>query len=176
MTTNGLSRSEAQLDICRALSDQKIRIRPTIDPNATEIGSQLVEVPSSIWEKARQRLERQKIVPVPLVPKNLDPQDFDWENSHPKSSWLDTRGCSVGIAKIELYTADVIRVLCRGWTVSASPSTLEPNDVHESSAPRVAAERAATKALARHLNSHPDETKADTKKWLAQQGSSRVSI
>jgi hypothetical protein len=116
MTTNGLPISEAQLDICRALSDAKIRVRPTIDPSATEIGSQLVDVPSSPWRRERQRLERQKIVPVPLVPKNLDPQDLDWESSRPKSPWLDNRGFPVGIAKIELSTTDVIRVLCRGGT------------------------------------------------------------
>jgi hypothetical protein len=112
MTTNSIS--EAQLDICRALNDRKIRVRPTIDPNATEIGSQLVDVPSSPWMGERQRLERQKIVPVPLVPENLDPQDTDWENCRPKSAWLDNRGFPVGIAKIELFTADAIRVLCRG--------------------------------------------------------------
>jgi hypothetical protein len=114
MTTNGLSTSEGQRDICRALGDAKIRVQPTIDQRATEIGSQPVDVPLSPWRGVRQRLERQKIGPVPLVPKNLDPHDFDWENSRPKSAWLDNRGFSVGLAKIELLTADVIRVLCGG--------------------------------------------------------------
>jgi hypothetical protein len=116
VTTNGLSTSEAQRDICRALGDAKIRVQPTIDPSTTEIGSQLVDVPLSPWRGERQRLERQKIVPVPLVPKNLDPHDFDWENSRPKSAWLDNRGFPVGIAKLELSTWDVIRILCGGRT------------------------------------------------------------
>jgi hypothetical protein len=117
MMTNGLSTSEAQRDICRALGDAKIRVQPTIDPSATEIGSQLVDVPLSPWRGERQRSERQKIVPVPLVPKNLDPQDLDWESSRPKGPWLDNRGFPVGIAKIQLSTADVIRVLCRAEQV-----------------------------------------------------------
>jgi hypothetical protein len=227
MTTNGLSTSEAQVDICRALNDGKIQILPTIDPNATEIGSQLVDVRSIPWEKVRQRLERQKIVPVPLIPKNLDPQDFDWENSRPISSWVDTRGCSVGIAKIEFYTARTIRVLCGGRTgrpahdaplagsssgrfvqttepasppktdvasadqvadlevqthltegelsagpvgpVSASTSPLNPNDVDSGPAHRGAGERAAIKALAGHLKSHRDLTRAEATNWLATQ-------
>jgi hypothetical protein len=82
MTTNALSTSEAQLDICRALSDQKLGIRCLIEkierPNGTQVvGFTQPRFPNEPEHKIRRQ----------LLPPNLSPDDFDWETSRPKNPW-----------------------------------------------------------------------------------------
>jgi len=94
----GLSKSEAQHDICGALADRKLLMRYRSDGAETTDG-QTVPWPYS----------------YPLViPADLSPRDFDWRQSHPMRPWLDEnyRSYYVHIALIELLSADVIRILC----------------------------------------------------------------
>jgi hypothetical protein len=113
MTTNGLSPSGAQLDICRAFRDDKVRSRYGVEgvqtPHRFDVNLRAVG-------QSRNRFDQRDIIGRPRVPLDLIPDDIDWVNSRPKSPWLDNRGFLVGIAKIEVSTADVIRVLCRGRT------------------------------------------------------------
>jgi hypothetical protein len=113
MTTNGLSMSEARLDICRALRDGKLRTRYTVERVQTPYG---IEVNRQAFGQPRSPFDQRDIIGRPRVPPNLIPDDIDWKNSRPKSQWLDNRRFVVGIAKIEVSTADAILVLCGGRT------------------------------------------------------------
>jgi hypothetical protein len=113
MTSNGVSRSEAKLDTCRAFRDGKLRARYRVErvqtPHRFDVDLRAVGQP-------RSRFDQRDIIGRPRVPPDLIPDDVDWKNSRPKSPWLDNRGFLVGIARIEFSTTDVIRVLCRGRT------------------------------------------------------------
>ena len=105
------SMADAQRDICRALSDGKLRARYRVERVQTPYE---IEVNRRAFGQPRSRFDREDIIGRPRVPADLIPDDIDWVNSRPKSPWLDNRQFVVGIAKIELLTADVIRVLSRG--------------------------------------------------------------
>jgi hypothetical protein len=105
----GLSISEAQRDICRALNDGKFRTRYRIGKVETPLGA---EVSRRLVGQPRFGADRE-IVGRPLNPADLGPDDIDWANSRPKNPWRDVRGFLVQIEKIEVSTQDVIRVLCR---------------------------------------------------------------
>jgi hypothetical protein len=107
----GHSRDEAELDICNALADRKIPIRPEI----LEIyGSRGLPLGA----------------PALRVPRRLTPRDFDWEKSVTVTPWQEnmdaialprlrhTRPPRQIVLSIELSTRDVRRVLCGGEPVS----------------------------------------------------------
>ena len=68
--SSGLSKDEAELDICNALADRKIPIRPEI----LEIyGSRGLPLGA----------------PALRVPRRLTPRDFDWEKSATVTPWQE---------------------------------------------------------------------------------------
>jgi hypothetical protein len=96
----GLSRPEAQRDICRAIADRKIRIR---------LQAAKAEIPEARWSG---RAVGSHVV----IPKDLGPRDLDWRKSLPKRPWQhgDHPFVQVHLTLIELFTADVTLVLCAG--------------------------------------------------------------
>jgi hypothetical protein len=106
----GDSMSEAKRDICRALSDGKLHPRYWVGRVQTSVGA---EVSRRLFGYPRSPSDLQDIIGRPCVPADLAPTEIDWKNSRPKGPWLDGRGFLVGIGKIEVSTAEVIRVLCR---------------------------------------------------------------
>jgi hypothetical protein len=89
----GLSKPEAQRDICRAI-DLKIRCRFRVEK---------AEISDAKWfgEPVGSHV---------AIPADLSP-DFDWRNSRPKRPWRHG-GAAPGL--IELFSADVTLVLCGG--------------------------------------------------------------
>ena len=106
------------------------------------------------------------------LPRDLVPNDFDWELSRPRKPW------SIGpasvtehyfsafgtekrqIASIKLFGADVTRVLCGG---ELAKKAFEKK-------PTAASETAATNALATYLKANADLTRASATTWLREEG------
>jgi hypothetical protein len=124
VTAYGYSMADAQRDICRALSDGKLRAQYRVERVQTPHG---FEVNRRAFGLPRGRLDQGNIIGRPCVPPDLSPDDIDWVNSRPKSPWLDKHRFVVGIAKIELSTADIIRVLCEGRTAKPA-SDAQPDE------------------------------------------------
>jgi hypothetical protein len=104
------------------------------------------------------------------VPPDLDPQEFDWQNSRSRSSWEKVRNGNVigrwRPPRIELRCADVTSVLCRGERGKSGAGKATAT---------AAQEEATIKALASHLNSLPKErrgavTRAKAEAWCRTQG------
>jgi hypothetical protein len=115
LIATGLSMSEAQRDICRAVADRKIRFRATDNRIETRAGSAVDPRLPGILSL------RQGEGPKLLVPRDLSSDDIDWEKSRPKKPWRDNNGFLVHIGKLELSTADAVRVLCGGTSVRRLP-------------------------------------------------------
>ena len=107
----GLSKDEAELDICRAMADQKIPVR------------------------VRRLQGSGSNEPLPhfrlRVPNWLSPQDFDWERSVAITPWPEAMPVAMARLRyapparqvtlsIELSTQDLARVLCGGRYPSQS--------------------------------------------------------
>ena len=97
------------------------------------------------------------------VPPHLRPEDLDWTQSRPFGPWWtrpklgqhyfwDPQKGSLDL--IELSTSDVIKILCGAGTVVAT----------------VRQETAASIALASHLKSNPQTTRAEAADWCREQG------
>ena len=99
----GLSKPEAQRDICRAIVDRKIRIR---------LQAAKAEIPEAKWSGP-------VVGSHVAIPQDLSPRDFDWRKSLPKRPWQhgDHPFVRVHLALIELFSAHVTLVLCAGSRV-----------------------------------------------------------
>jgi len=141
----GASEEEAKTDLCRAVADGKIHVRVRIARS--------------------DRLFRNGNVGVP---PHLKPGDLDWVQSRPFARW--PIGPKLGehyswisgwenrpLDLIELWTAVVIEILCSGGVEGKSSTTAR----HET---------AAIKALAPHLKSNPQTTRAEAADWCREHG------
>jgi hypothetical protein len=114
---SGMKESEAKLDLCRAISDRKIKVRFRV---AKEEGSELS------FETVEGTVRKGRDVDIP---SHLTPRDFDWPRSRPLKPWRDIRGGFDSFATewrldwIEVFRADVTRVLCGAENGGESPDT-----------------------------------------------------
>ncbi len=98
----GGSKREAQRDICRALADQKIKIRYLIGKEI--LGG--TPVPTG------QGMSGHVIWRPDVIPRSLASADFDWRKSRPVRPWqLYPNPVFWELDWIELYSADVTRTL-----------------------------------------------------------------
>jgi hypothetical protein len=134
----GVSEDEAKTDLCRAVADRKIDVRVSIA--ASDYGMR-----GRVFSDGNVR-----------VPPHLRPGDLDWARSRPFGQWPigPRRGehyAWIGgwenrpLDLIELSTADVVEMLCG----EGDEEIVLP------------AETAAIKALALHLKSNPQVTRAE---------------
>jgi len=102
----GLPKDEAQVDICRAISDRKIALRFQITPSP---------YPMRVVDVSQVH-----------VPIDLGPGDFDWEKSCLERTWrsravdIDILLSSEHAKYIELFRPDVTNVLIAGTGDSVS--------------------------------------------------------
>jgi hypothetical protein len=100
LIASGLSASEAETDICRALREGKIRSKHAIE---------LVTVRDhAVHPETFRRLDRSRF--RLCVPADLAPEDLDWENSRPRRPWPLGEGYFAHIARLELSRRDLERV------------------------------------------------------------------
>jgi hypothetical protein len=172
--TTGRSTSEAQVDICRAIDEGKIRYRLFSWYTDDDLTSGL---PPGVASKIREGLRSGKNLEVwrghlsqllpPLrgatvepsdIPSPLRPRAVDWRKSSfkepwtlPKSSVTAPTLCHIGI---ELARDDVTDVLCR----------------RGESAGTARDETAAIKALASQLKSNPQLRRNVAARWCSEEG------
>jgi hypothetical protein len=102
----GCDEKNAKHDICHAIADSKIRFRVTIAKNDSYYES------GNVFSSGRA-----------IAPPHLEPEDFNWGESQPLKSWPIAPGSAERplprerwpkseLALIELWTADVSKVLC----------------------------------------------------------------
>jgi hypothetical protein len=145
VTATGVKEDEAKTDLCGALADGKIALRVRIATSGKlYIGGNV------------------------SVPPHLTPGDLDWVQSRPLAQWQigprpgEHYSWQEGwenrpLDLIELSTADVVEILC----CAGDKETLSAIGERES---------AAIKALASHLRTHPELTRADAKAWCHDSG------
>jgi hypothetical protein len=140
------SEAEAKIDLCRAVADRKINVR--------------VKIAASDRDRPGQVFSDGNVG----VPAHLKPDDLNWAKSCPFAQWAigptpPENYTWIGgwknrpLALIEVSTADVIAILCGGA------------NKNDKSAAIVAQETAAIKALASHLESNPQLTRAEARAW-----------
>lgn len=101
--TSGIDITAAKIDLCRAISDHKIKIRGLVE---TVTGEPAEHVPGTVQQKGFS------------IPTDLNPYDFDWPSSRPLKSWrahrpvYENEPVQWQFAWIEALRDDVSRQLC----------------------------------------------------------------
>lgn len=148
MKASGLTQREAQTDICRAIADRAVRVQGKLGRHASR------GITSSDTVLQGRDL---------LVPTNLNPEDFDWQESRPIKTWTVPHGTPVlhGAWKLEwirLFTSDVINALC-GGTAGGKPAVQNvPGKVATRRKSRPAFERAQHAIKAVYPNGVPRQS------------------
>ena len=112
----GRSRKKAQVNLCRATADQKIKVRYLISKEI--VGGCEMPKGSGIAGHVVSRLD--------IIPRSLNPADFNWEQSQPTRPWqLLPNPVFWQLDWIELYSSDVTRVLIRSQDSATDLSQAE---------------------------------------------------
>jgi hypothetical protein len=145
----GVGEDDAKTQLCRAMAagTVAVRFRP-IDYSSKGLRAVL-------------------IIPNLVVSAQLSPDDFDWVHSRrlKLSSIGPMRGLSGSLTEqdpimLELYTRDVIEVLCNG----------EDKNPDETETLKSTEETEAINALASYLKTEPDLRRADALSWCKRKG------
>jgi hypothetical protein len=102
----GVTEAGAKFDLCRAISDRKIRVRFLVAKS---------DGPGLVGERIVNEVRLGSDAEVPL---HLKPDDFEWRQSRPVKPWFENRRRAIiepqnwHLDWIELFRADVTNVLC----------------------------------------------------------------
>jgi hypothetical protein len=136
MTAAGVSKDEAQSDICRAIADRAIKIRCRLKRHKLEQMTSKTLLDGNAFE----------------IPPRIKPDDLDWEGSRPVKPWTVRRGSYAipgdwDLAWLELSRTDVTNVLCRAETrgESAQHASSETGAIGRSRPARERVHHAITK-------------------------------
>jgi hypothetical protein len=135
LIASGLSASEAETDICRALRDGEIRFKHAIE-RVTFRGHAVHPVTFRRLDRSRFRLR---------VPADLAPEDLDWENSRPRMPWPLGEGYFAHIARLELSRRNLGKVFS---LVEAKASNEAREEASQADAERKRAEAKRKRRLA----------------------------
>jgi hypothetical protein len=135
LIASGLSASEAETDICRALRDGEIRFKHAIE-RVTFRGHAVHPVTFRRLDRSRFRLR---------VPADLAPEDLDWENSRPRMPWPLGEGYFAHIARLELSRRNLGKVFS---LVEAKASNEAREEASQAEAERKRAEAKRKRKLA----------------------------
>jgi hypothetical protein len=142
LTSSGLTEHEAETDIALAFRDRKINCRVAIEKITTFSGATISrQFLSGLAFKNELKLRV-------AIPHDLGPADIDWENSRSRKPWRYGAGLHqflAHVAKLELSSKDVTRVLCRG--VDDTP---EDTSLGEESPLRAAGRNRPVREMANH--------------------------
>lgn len=100
MATAGLSKDQAQIDICRAIADGAIKIRCALGRHGYQTAKGEI-LPGASFQ----------------IPAEIKPADLDWEKSRPRKPWFVRRGAFAipgywDLEWIQVCRADVTKALC----------------------------------------------------------------
>ena len=133
MTRAGVSKDEAQTDICQAIADGAVKIRCRLKRHKTKQMTSKTVLDGNAFE----------------IPTRIKPADLDWEESRPVKPWRVRRGSydisgDWDLEWIELSKTDVMNVLCPAGTrgESALPPSRETGARRRSRPAHENAERA----------------------------------
>ncbi len=117
MEAAGVSKEEAQSDICQAIADRAVKFRAKLERHTTKG----LRASKTVLEGTAFQ-----------IPTAIKPKDLDWERSRPVKPWFVQRGISIthghwDLEWVELSRTDVTNVLCRTGTPgeSAQPASRE---------------------------------------------------
>jgi hypothetical protein len=114
----GTSKHKAQVNLCRATAERKIKIRYEI--GREEVGG--VEIPRG------HGMSGQVIWNMDIIPRSLTPADFDWQESRPTRSWqVPYNPVFWQLAWIELSSSDVTRVIIGNRNSATDQPIPQPN-------------------------------------------------
>jgi hypothetical protein len=183
VTTTGAGENEAQFDLCRAIAERKIKIRGHVEKDLIKVFRFLTDNSEPSWAEAAGEVREGVAMEIP---GNLQPWDFDWQQSRPLNPWR-ARGNSIWtweFAWIELSKDDVTRVLCRGGSGDGSSARNDRQEyAHRSrgkTAPwREKARQALKEIYPNGVPEQPDETNAvlcgKVQDWLKQNKRPKIS-
>lgn len=130
IASGGLSTQEAQCDICRAIADQKIKVRPRVNFIKRTIADHQLQHKFASEYRNYERQLFNRTIPFDMPPR-LQPEDLDWDQSCFKHDLVfqpgmkefpgPPRDARVGI---ELFSSDVTLLLCSGadrWGAPTQP-------------------------------------------------------
>jgi hypothetical protein len=170
LMSHGLPETEAKLDICLALRDRKKKIELQISRTLVDSTGRTIAVSAAGKPIIDPQLARSVRFVGPIdvqivVPRDLTPDDLDWENSRPLKPWpCEPRrfGLFAIITRLELATKDVKWV----WrlTMPAAQESTPPAPATNDVVTRV------TRWLIEKLKDDPDLRPVDLKPLLLKEG------
>jgi hypothetical protein len=169
MTAAGVSKEQAQTDICQAIADGKVKIRCQLKRHKTNKMTSKTVLEGNAFE----------------IPTRIKPDDLDWEGSRPVNPWRIRRGSYAipgdwDLEWVELSGTHVTKVLCVAGRPSEAAQPTRKTGARSRSRPKLeSAHRAIEKLYPDGVPGQADVPNAilcrRVGKWLQNEGLLDVS-